>query len=201
MYYDIVYCYEYLCLVLLLLEYMYFSFSSCSKNGEIFSVQNDVAIQGEHGKSYFCKILSLYEDPFSEEPYRADVCWYFEYSELPRKCKNTIKKSFVHEKELFQAIPEKDGTYYAGVMEEIDAETIKSVASIQKVDVDDKPPLMSDKTMYFVRYGFKKTGELCLIEKEKARKSTDMCLVVDDKNKKQSSKKKVEKGMTGIIIQ
>ena len=126
-------------------------------------------IKGERGKLYICTINELYYDPSDEEPNRAKVQWYFEYDELPRKCRNVLKKSLAHEKELFKAIIEDDGSCFPGVLEEIDAETIESTSIIHIIDVNDQPPLDLDSNEYFVRHGFRKTGELCNIKNDRKR--------------------------------
>ena len=146
--------------------------SSCSITGQVFDVNDDVSIKGEHGKSYVCTIIGLFEDTSNEEPNRAEVCWYYEYSELPRKCKKSLKKEFIHERELFKAIAEEDDeSYYPGVIEEIDAETIDSIIIVRTVNVKYKPPVNMDSNEYFVRYGFKKNGELCYLQNEDKKKT------------------------------
>ena len=142
---------------------------SCSFNGEIFSIDDDVMIKGERGKVYICTINELYNDPTDEEPNRAKVQWYFEYDELPRKCRNVFKKSHAHKKELFKAIIEDDGSCFPGVLEEIDAETIESTSIIRIIDVNDQAPLNLDSNEYFVRYGFRKSGELCSVRDDHKR--------------------------------
>ena len=134
--------------------------SSCSINGQLFGINDDVAIKGQ-GKSYICTINALYEDPSNEEPNRAEVYWYFEYNELPRKCKKFLKKALAFGKELFKGVAEDDGSFFPGVIEEIDAETIESMCIVKLFDAKQKPPLNLADNEYFVRYGLRKSGDLC----------------------------------------
>ena len=77
-----------------------------------------MVIAGENGKSYICKIKALYKDPSNEEPNRAEVNWYFRFNELPRRCRRSLRKLVAHEKELFKAVPDEDGSCYPGVIED-----------------------------------------------------------------------------------
>ena len=133
-----------------------------------------MVIAGEKGKSYICNIKTLYDDPSKKHPNRAEVIWYFRYKELPRRYRNSFGEEIPHEKELFKAVPDKDGSCFPGAIEDIDAETIASNSIVKVIGLYNDPPLKLDTNEYFVKYGFKKTGELCHLKDgpiSKARRS------------------------------
>lgn len=132
----------------------------------MYRVDDDVCIKGEKGKLFLCKVITLFENQAIEESNRAEVCWYFQFNELPRKCRTSLKKSFVHKKELFKAVCDKEDPYYASTFEEVDAETIESLAIIQQIGENEKLPVTFKSNEYFMRYGFNGSGLLSCFKKE-----------------------------------
>ena len=154
-----------------------------------------MAIKGENNEFYICNVRKLYNHPRMIDQNRATVCWLFRFDELPPKCKSFMKSYTIHKNELFQPLPENDGTYFSGCIQDIDAETIDSPCIIYKTGVKDKPPKNMVEEPYLVRFGFRKNGEMCPVGKAPEEKISDKTPARSRRSVAQSRETPAENGM------
>eukprot|EP00795_Rhopilema_esculentum_P004135 gene4135-20319_t len=115
-------------------------YKSCSIDGQVYDINDDVLVQGDKDKSYACSVKCFYVDESREEVNRAEVCWLFAFKELPRKCRIALKNYSVHKKEVFQPLAESDGSLFENAIEDIDAETIGSLCFVKELGVKENIP-------------------------------------------------------------
>ena len=129
-------------------------------NGCLIQAGDDVLIasDGDQG-NYIAHVKELFESDDSRNANRAVVLWYYQYHELPKKCKTQVDRLVKpNVNELYMPVG-SDGSGHR-CWENIDAETIKSKCKISVCGASVPFPKNLDDNEFAIRYGFDERQDL-----------------------------------------
>lgn len=166
---------------------IFLPFRSCYVNGELVSVGDDVIVALNKNSEGVGRILKLYHHSTEEEPYRAEVHWYFKYAELNPRTKHELGQILSNEHELFWPV-NNENSIVSGSVEVVYAETIQEKCTVIVITAASAYPVEGD-CGYFVRYGFSRDHNLV--------SSSELIKSFSRSNNKFSTNKKLVTEKTG----
>ena len=139
---------------------------ACYINKKLICVNDNVLVKGDNDAVLVGRISSLFENEKKQNNnHCADILWYFNYNELPKKCSSQIEDG-PYKHELYLPLCGHGNRKYGvliGSIEEIDAETILRACDVVELGYDDEIPEKIGKDIYFLKYGFDNNQDMHLI--------------------------------------